>query len=207
MDKTSFHLRRAVVGDSDSLSWLIVHFQPFVEAQARMRLGPGIDEHDVQDLVADTWVITLRSIKELKARDGHLAPVLVRYLSTTTIQLCNTFLRKMIRERRSGLQSSESKLAGAVDGFAERTHGIINQVANNEVQRIVNDCLEQLPKDKREVLLLRFMEQRSNAEIAEILELRPNTVAVRYRRALQALRAQLPRSLFKDIWAASGRAG
>ncbi len=66
----------------------------------------------------------------------------------------------------------------------------------------MSNWLDELSADKRDVLVLRLMEHRTNAEIAEILGLQPNTVAVRYRRALEELRQRLPTSLYADVWGA-----
>jgi DNA-directed RNA polymerase specialized sigma24 family protein len=51
------------------------------------------------------------------------------------------------------------------------------------------------------VLVLRLIEQRSNVEIAKMLGVPRNTIAVRYRRALEKLRSALPPSVFADVLA------
>ena len=51
----------------------------------------------------------------------------------------------------------------------------------------------------REIILLRGIEELSTKSVAMLLELSPDAVYKRYRRALQKLRARLPGSVFDEI--------
>jgi RNA polymerase sigma-70 factor (ECF subfamily) len=52
-------------------------------------------------------------------------------------------------------------------------------------------CLASLPADQREVVVLKIWHQHTFEEIAELVGVSPNTVAGRYRYALQKLRKHL----------------
>ena len=56
-----------------------------------------------------------------------------------------------------------------------------------EMQEQVRGLIEQLSEKDREVLSLRHVEGLSNNEIADILDMDPNTVRQRYGRALRRL--------------------
>lgn len=56
-------------------------------------------------------------------------------------------------------------------------------------ERAAMRCLEDLPRDQREVIVLKVWQQRTFEEIGRLLDLSPNTVAGRYRYGLQKLRA------------------
>jgi RNA polymerase sigma-70 factor (ECF subfamily) len=207
-DATSIHVQRAIGGERESVAWVVAHFQPLVEAQVRLRLGPHGSPQDVEDLVAELWLVVLRRLGELEPRGGRYAPVLARFLGTTALQLCNNHLRKRIRRGRTA--SAPKPRAGdgsssppVFDGLPGDTTGVVSQVALLEVRDRIRRCLEELTPAKRDVLVLRIMEQRTNQEIAEILGLEPNTVAVRYKRALEDLRALLPAGVFDGLWEAT----
>ena len=207
-DHTSIHVQRAIQGERESVAWVIAHFQPLVEAQVRLRLGPHGSPQDVEDLVADLWLVVLRRLGDLEPRNRRFAPVLVCFLGTTTLQLCNNFLRKRIR-RGQGTNGAERTNSGGSSSapeffaFQHDTAGVVSQVSFLEVRDQIRRCLEELPPGKRDVLVLRIMEQRTNQEIAEILKIEPNTVAVRYRRALEDVRERLPACVFDDLWEAT----
>lgn len=199
-EQTSYHVHRAIDGDSQSFAWLAQRFRPFVEAQVKLRVGPTVGEQDREDLVADIWVTVLRRVGDLRPRDGRYAPVLVRFLGTTVLNRCNRFLRDRIRRRRrTGAD------AGDPDEFAAVTRGIVTRIGNDELVARIRASLESLGPEKRQVLVLRLLEQRSNREIAGMLGIPANTVAVRYRRALEELRRGLPPDVYREVRATRGR--
>lgn len=56
------------------------------------------------------------------------------------------------------------------------------------LERAAMRCLAELPPPQREVIVLKLWHDHTFAEIAEILDLSPNTVAGRYRYGLEKLR-------------------
>ena len=52
-------------------------------------------------------------------------------------------------------------------------------------------CLEELPPDQREVIVLKIWHQYTFEAIGELLDVSPNTIAGRYRYGLQKLKAAL----------------
>lgn len=61
----------------------------------------------------------------------------------------------------------------------------------DESQQLLAAAVERLPDDQREVVTLKIWNELTFAEIAEALEISPNTAASRYRYALGALRKTL----------------
>ncbi len=72
-------------------------------------------------------------------------------------------------------------------------------------RRALAEALGELPPDQRAVVHLKLWEEATFEEIAEILDISPNTAASRHRYALDKLRARL-RPLYneiKDLWTTS----
>jgi len=196
-DQTSLHVVRAIGGDQGSVAWLITHFRGFVEAQVRLRLRGHGKAHDVEDLAADVWVVALQRLADLRPRDGRHAPVLMRFLGTTALGTCNNFLRRQVRATlRTGSSRDD---APQLDELAAATRSLVSKVLLDEARSAIDAALQALPADRRDVLVLRLMEHRDNQEIAQLLGIPANTVAVRYRRALEALRASLPEALYLEL--------
>ena len=208
MDQTSLHLRAAVEGDPGSLEWIVIHFGPFLEAQVRFRLGGGGKrDADVEDVVAEVWIRILPRLVDLRERDGHLAPVLAKFLSTTALNVTNNFLRSRIRHLARGHGGSDPDEDGwhdPLDEQARRTRGILTRIEADETSGLIREALDALSEARRQVLVLRLFEQRSNGEIAEILDLRPNTVAVHYKRGIDELRTRLPASISGEVAVLAG---
>jgi RNA polymerase sigma factor (sigma-70 family) len=202
-DATSIRVRRAAGGDQESLGWVVAHFDPFVIAQVRLRLGPAAPRSDeIRDVVDEIWLVTLARIGDLRARDARLTPVLLKFLVTTSFNVCNNFLRKAIAEKaRGGTRAPrrDDRATPTIAQVAAKDAGVPTQASWREIGARIGAALDSLETDKVEVLVLRLLEQRSNAEIAALTGVPRNTVAVRYRRALEKLRAALPSSLFADL--------
>ena len=62
----------------------------------------------------------------------------------------------------------------------------------DESQRALVAALDLLPREQREVLVMKIWNELTFAEIASVLEISQNTAASRYRYALAALKKNLP---------------
>jgi len=200
---TSFHVREAIQGEEGSLEWVLAHFDPLVEAQIRMKVrGRLVNDGDIKDILSEVWLVTLNKLSGLDARDGRYTPVLVKFLSTTAERTCMDYLRKQARRQKiegGAPGTGGARAAPAVEGLPRHTAGVVSQVHRNDVRKILARSIDRLSEPQRDVLVMRFLEQRTNTEVAEILGLRPNTVAVRYRRALAELARLLPNSVFEGL--------
>ena len=202
-NETSFHVRGAIQGDPDSLEWVVAHFDPLVEAQIRMRVkGKIANSGDVRDILSEVWLVAQGKMAGLDPRDGRYTPVLMRFLATTAERKCLEYVRSQARRRAvEGRRGPAGNDSGSpdMDRLPRHTHGVVTKIHHNEVRRILGRCLDRLPETQREVLILRLLEQRTNSEIAVLLQARPNTIAVRYRRALAELARILPPSIFEGL--------
>lgn len=202
-DLTSIHVRSALTGSQEDLAWVVAHLHPFLEAHIRRRVGTATrDENDVADLAEDTWVVTLQRLQDLEPQQGRYSPVLLKYLSSTATNLCNNFLRRRIRERARNaapVRHASGDSRPSTDRLVAETRGVLSRVQQREECRLIEQCLAALPDTQREVLVLRLFEDLGNQAIAALLGVPANTVAVRYRRALEHLRARLPASVFEEV--------
>ena len=64
-------------------------------------------------------------------------------------------------------------------------------------ERAAMRCLERLPGDQREVILLKIWHEYTFEEIGELLEISPNTAAGRYRYGLQKIRSCLKKESYE----------
>ena len=69
--------------------------------------------------------------------------------------------------------------------------------AENPAERAMMRCLAALPRDQREVIVLKIWHKHTFQAIGELLEVSPNTAAGRYRYGLQKLRMFLKGELYE----------
>lgn len=200
---TTYHVRRAVDGDGDSLAWLVSRLSPLLLAQASYRLGPVLRElYDPEDLVQDAWMVALPWLTTMPARDGRHTPVLLKFLGTTMVNRIQNLTRKHIvgkPARRSGRYTGSLPERDPLDQLSAQQSGAITQAIRRERRNTVTTCLDTLAAKDREVIVLRGIEQLSVRTVGVMLEISPEAVAMRYHRALKALRAQLPGSVFDEM--------
>ncbi len=196
--ETSLHLRRAVEGNRESLEWLVVRVSPILVMEARERLGPYLSKlYEAEDLVQEAWRIALPRLAELPEREGRRVPVVLRFLSTCIVNQVNNLLRKhlgKVDETRASLSNLEE-----LGDLPTESTNIISRVGRNDLYQKILAALENLPELDRRIILLRCVEQCSTAEAGLLLQLKPNTVAVKYRRALDQLRHRFPQSVFDEL--------
>lgn len=193
-DETTFHARRAKAGDPSSLNWLVARLSPLLEIQARFRLGPTLQrEIEPMDLVEDAWLVALQRIGDISPNHGRLTPSLMKFLANT--------IRNRIRElaRRIELREAGRQEEADGDDFAAQTSSLLSRFARDERMRGLKELMSRLDEKDQQIVVMRGFEQMDNAEVARIVDLKPNTVAQRYHRALEFLRQHLPDSAFDDL--------
>jgi RNA polymerase sigma factor (sigma-70 family) len=92
--------------------------------------------------------------------------------------------RSVRRER----QISNSSLAIARKLVTDSPSKILRK---NELQKQIRNVIDGLREKDREILTLRHAEGLSNAEVADLLKINPNSARQRYGRALRRLHEQL----------------
>lgn len=128
----------------------------------------GLDASEAEDVLHEVFVGLLR-LSEWPAKPEHY---LLRSIRYRALNHRRSFLRRVAREFESRR-------------WFER------EADSSSAERAALRCLQQLPAEQREVIVLKIWHQRTFEEIGELLETSPNTVAGRYRYGLQKLRACL----------------
>lgn len=202
-DLTTLHVRRAVAGDSDSRAFLIEKFTPLLLVQARYRLVGAAARHcEPEDLVQETWAITLPRLQDLRAREERLTPVLLKFLATTLLRCATQVLRKHVLRRPPAASlggSDDSTTADPVAALADDVSGVVTRLCRRDRTDALQAAIAGLPREEQEVLVLRGIEQHANREVAQMLGIDDSSVTRRYQKALTALRSSLPDSIVDEL--------
>jgi RNA polymerase sigma-70 factor (ECF subfamily) len=142
------------------------------------------NEADTRDLLQELFVKLAKKPELLRGvRDER--GFLLRLAHNLAIDLMR---RRGTREKNHGQLAEESdSIFAAADNPDEQTF-----------RRSLAEALGELPPDQRAVLHLKLWERLTFEQIAEALDIPPNTAASRYRYGLDKLRERL-RPLYEEI--------
>ncbi len=130
----------------------------------------------VQDILIDLW--NRRADSQIKTLSAYL-------LRAAKFQILKHLRNGKLREKH--LKTMETIQ------FVNQTEDSVNFA---ELERVLNDSVEQLPPRCREVFVLSRFENMTNKEISEKLKISPKTVEVQITKALSFLRTQMNGSVF-----------
>lgn len=123
-----------------------------------------------EDLVHDAFVRLSGRLLHLRDPSGFHA-----YLRRTVVNLANSYFRRRDVERR----------------YAARTGGMRQahlEEPDIPAREVLRGALLQLPRRQRTAIVLRFYEDLSEAQTAEMMRVRPGTVKSLVSRGMQSLR-------------------
>jgi RNA polymerase sigma-70 factor (ECF subfamily) len=102
-----------------------------------------------------------------------------------------SYLLRMVRNEALGIvrrRKRWSLVSNLTDLFTRR---LVDEVELEDTHRAVWKALRQLPTEQAEVVVLKIWEEKTFAEIGEVLDISPNTAASRYQYAMKKLFRQL----------------
>jgi RNA polymerase sigma-70 factor, ECF subfamily len=132
---------------------------------------------DAEDVVQEAFVRFWRHQRDLP---GEPMALLVTSVRRAAFDLARRNGRRASREERS------------CDAFdAPPSVAYFSALENDERRAAIEDALQRIPPEQREVLVLKIWGELTFEQIGAELALSPNTAASRYRYALAALRQEL----------------
>lgn len=162
-------------GDDQAFRLLVERFQPKLMATATGMVGPG---HDAEEVVQEAFVRFYRSLHRFEGRSS-----LGTYLTRITMNEALKVIRKQKpwRFRLLSRDDPDTPLAEPIEFPSEP--------AMDKAERadLIRQAVQSLKPDFRNVVVLRFLNEYSTAECAQILEIPQGTVMSRLSRALEKL--------------------
>ena len=128
----------------------------------------GLSHSEAEDVLQETFVALLQQDKTPE-KPLHYC---LRSFRNRALNYRRSLWRRIARELEA-------------QHWFERTEGETAQ------ERAAMRCLAELPREQREVIVLKIWHQHTFEAIGELLEVSPNTVAGRYRYGLQKLKDHL----------------
>jgi RNA polymerase sigma-70 factor, ECF subfamily len=193
-------LERALQGDDSARQTLLEqhreHLRRLIAARLDRRLTSRVDPSDVvQETLADA----------AKRLDHYLRerplPFLGWLRQLASERLIDTHRRHIFSQRRSvnrenrGSQQSDELPSALIGKFLANDTSPSNRLQRQERRAQVRAALEALSERDREVLVMRYLEQATAAEISQVLGITESAVKSRLLRALIHMRGRLETDL------------
>ena len=135
----------------------------------------GLGHSEAEDVLQETFVALLK----MEHRPDNPLHYCIRGFRNRALNYRRGLLRRLARE----VESRQ---------WFERNPDETPQ------ERSAMQCLQKLPAEQREVIVLKIWHEHTYEEIGELLQLSPNTVAGRYRYGMEKLRACLQKEKHED---------
>jgi RNA polymerase sigma-70 factor (ECF subfamily) len=181
-------IARLRAGEESAFEQLVRSSSGRLLAAARRLLR---NEEDARDAVQSAFIRAYQSLSRFR-EESRISTWLHRILVNEALMRLRS---KAARENES---IDDLMPAFVADGHQTRETVDWSEAADEALERaetaeLIRRRIDQLPDLYRTVLVMRDIEEMSNAEVAEILGLSTNVVKVRLHRARQALRTLLER--------------
>jgi RNA polymerase sigma-70 factor (ECF subfamily) len=149
---------------------------------------------DACEIVQDAFVSAYRNIKNFRGQSRFLT-----WLTAITINLSKNRL-KQLKARRAHEPVSLDDPIQTDDGQVaadppSNEPSVLDRMEKRDAQQKVQDCIEALEPDFREVIVLRDMQDFSYDEISSMLKVREGTIKSRLFRAREAVKDCLKKTL------------
>jgi len=195
-------LRRAGEGDGTARQQLLLRHQLRLRQMIAVRMDRRLAARvDPSDLVQEALMDAHEKLSDyIRKRPLPFNPWLRRLAWERLVQLHRRHLhadrRSVLREEQPAL--SDESAAALVDRLGGKASSPSGPALREELRDRLRAALAKLAEADREVLVLRYLEQLSTADIAAVLSISAGAVRVRHTRALTRLHALLDDHLRKD---------
>ena len=189
-------LEQARAGSETALGQLLENFTKYLTLLARVQIGRRLQgKVDADDLVQDTFMDAHRQIASFRGTTeaefiAWLRRILAGQLAQTIRRYLGTKGRDAMLERELAVQLDQS--GEILDRGLVASQSTPSQHASRREQGVIlAEALDKLPRDYREVIILRHLEALSFPDVAKRMNRSEDSVQKLWVRALASLRRSL----------------
>lgn len=169
-------LAKAVQGDQEAFGVLYERYVGRIYNYVYYRTG---NHHDAEDLTARVFYRAIRNISNYQDRGLPISAWLYR--------IAHNLIANWHRDRS---RRPEIVLDESLSTYQSLEHPETTLLINEEHERLLK-IIRKLPPERQQLLILKFMEHLSNAEIGQIMGRTEGAVKSLYHRTLLTLRDDL----------------
>jgi RNA polymerase sigma-70 factor (ECF subfamily) len=188
-DNTEHLLQQAQAGDGQAFEELFARHRAYLLQVVALRLDPRMRPRvDPSDVVQEAQLMAFQRIGDFLQRRPMAFRLWLRKTTSERLLMLERFHRGAARRSVSReVEIPDGSALALVQQLFAGGSSPSKRLEHSETARRVREALNQLSEGDREILLMRNLEELSNQEVAEVLEIEPVTASKRYGRALLRL--------------------
>jgi RNA polymerase sigma-70 factor (ECF subfamily) len=187
----------AASGDHRATQQLFARHRVRLKRMVSSRLNPRLAARiDPSDIVQESLADAAQNFNEyLQTRPIPFYPWLRQFAWERLVRAYRKHVlaqrRSVRREQNLDILLSDESVAVLADRFLAADTNPVERLAKSERRKTIHDFLAKLPPEDRELVVLRFIEQLSPAEVAAVLQITEPAAKMRQLRILRRLRAEM----------------
>ena len=171
MDDRTLLARYAATRDASAFEELVKRYAGLVKAACIRVLG---NTHDAEEVSQECFLELARQAEHVHT---SVAGWLHRAATSRSLNVLRSRVRRKAREREVGVEPNTAATAG--------------DLTTQELNRIINGALAEMPDDLRQPMMLHYFDGHSQREVATELGVNQSTISRRMRDAIRHLRERL----------------
>lgn len=180
-------LRQARDGDPESLNHLYRRIGNRLNAVVRLRLGQGLAGLvEVEDVIQEVLIRASANLGSFEKDNSRSLFAWLAIIAGNVIRDLAAFHQRDKRDLRKTLRGEER-----VDDLVARHRSALSGLIRDQQMDQLEAAMAQLEEGDRQVILLRYFEERSFVEMASILEKREDACRMMFSRAMARLTIQM----------------
>ncbi len=153
---------------------LIERYEDRIKRYARKFLA---DYEDINDALQDIFLKTYENIKSFDRK---------RKFSTWLYRIAHNQLINALKKKKKSLPLLDLDVFLP---YALHDGSLEQNIGRQDVQKMIDKCLDKLPLKYREPIILYYLEDLPYKEIAEIMQVPISTIGIRIKRAKQIMKS------------------
>lgn len=192
-DETRELLGHARIGSRDAIDQLLQRHRQSLHRMVQAGLNRGLSRRvDASDVVQETLLSASRRLAEYLQNPQLPFHAWLRQLARD--RLADAYRRQLADKRDVSREQSVGDDQPSLSPAAQvRDDGLTPaaMLLKSELASCFSAAVDQLPREAREIILMRHAEQLTNSQAAELLGLSEPAASMRYLRALRQLKSLL----------------
>lgn len=190
MDITINLIRRCKNKDREAFNML---FGRCEEQLYRLCYGYARDKDTALDIMQEVYLKVFRSIDSFDETRLFLP-----WLKKIAANTCINYMRDHKKQHNLPLESMDGEIPSLIDSLP--SHGSLEEeVINRDINQIITFSISELPETYRIALSLRYLEDMSYNEIADVLKIPLGTVKSNISRGREMLKKRLQKAGLMEV--------